>query len=50
VKLYIHSPVRLHGAVLSSKHRDKFTFYLYLQVYRQEAGKVQHSERIVVYN
>jgi hypothetical protein len=28
-KLYIHSPIRLHGVVLSyEKHRDNFTFNL----------------------
>jgi hypothetical protein len=27
VKLYLHSPIRLHGVVLSfKKHRDKLTF------------------------
>jgi len=26
VELYLHSPIRLQGAVLSLKHRDKFTF------------------------
>jgi hypothetical protein len=31
VELYSHSPIRLHGMMLSSKHRDEFvfTFYLY---------------------
>jgi hypothetical protein len=29
VELYLHSPIRLHGVVLSyGEHRDKFTFYL----------------------
>jgi hypothetical protein len=28
VELYLHSPIRLHGVVLSlQKHRDDFTFY-----------------------
>jgi len=29
VKLYLHSPIRLHGLVLV-KHRDNFIFYLHL--------------------
>jgi hypothetical protein len=31
VELYLHSPIRLHGVVLSlKKHRDNFTFTFYL--------------------
>jgi hypothetical protein len=26
VNIYLHSPIRLHGVVLSLKHRDNFTF------------------------
>jgi hypothetical protein len=26
VELYLHSPIRLHGVVLSKKYRDDFTF------------------------
>jgi len=25
MELYLHSPIRLHGVVLSKKHRDNFT-------------------------
>jgi hypothetical protein len=27
VEPYLHSPIRLHGVVLSWKYRDNFTFY-----------------------
>jgi hypothetical protein len=31
VELHLHSPLRLHGVVLSYKHRDNFTYFTLLE-------------------